>query len=172
MTESLRTVAGVAGLAGIAMLLFYLLFREVIRKAIFPQLSKQQAYRLMGLIVCLISGVTVAAMIIWKWPTDTELSRQQSVDLEPLQLVGNTNVLRTEVDVFSRITSVPGQIHCPAKITYGVAGLFETFEPDAKKEIIITGKPRTKVPIKIEFTGGPPAGQTWTCHGTFSVKGP
>src|SRR5687768_8874305 len=43
----LETVAKVAGIGGIALGVVLLLFREVVRKNIFPKLSPQDAYRLL-----------------------------------------------------------------------------------------------------------------------------
>jgi len=49
----------VAGLAGVAIGAVVYVFREVIRKQVFPQLTKDQAYKLLNLIVILIFVVGV-----------------------------------------------------------------------------------------------------------------
>lgn len=65
--EILKTVGQIAGLGGLALGVFLLLFREVIRKAIFPTLKKDHAYQLLRLIAILVSGVALAGIGTWAW---------------------------------------------------------------------------------------------------------
>ena len=46
-TELIKTVGQVAGIGGVALGVFLLLFRDLIRKQIFPMLAKREAYRLL-----------------------------------------------------------------------------------------------------------------------------
>ena len=46
-TELIKTVGQVAGIGGIALGVFLLLFRDLIRKQIFPTLAKREGYRLL-----------------------------------------------------------------------------------------------------------------------------
>jgi len=46
LISALKFVAPYAGLAGISVVIFYFLFREFVRKNIFPQLTKEQSYHL------------------------------------------------------------------------------------------------------------------------------
>lgn len=65
-----RIVGAVAGIGGIALASVVYIFREVIRKEIFPQLTKEQAYTLLNRIIVLIFiiGVSgIAAYIIVNW---------------------------------------------------------------------------------------------------------
>jgi hypothetical protein len=64
-SEILKIVGGFAGLGGISLGVFYLLFREVIRKNIFPNLSKDQAYKLLALILILVWSIAVLGIIAW-----------------------------------------------------------------------------------------------------------
>jgi hypothetical protein len=66
-TGILETVGKVAGIGGIALGVFLLLFRDVIRKSIFPQLTKAQAYSLLRLIVVLVFLVAIAGLGAWVW---------------------------------------------------------------------------------------------------------
>jgi len=49
----------------LALGIFFLLFREVIRKSIFPTLKKDDAYRLLRLIAVLIWSVAVIGIGAW-----------------------------------------------------------------------------------------------------------
>jgi hypothetical protein len=63
----LKVVGQVAGVAGIALGVFLLLFRDVIRKQIFPELTKQQAYRLLTLVLILVWSIAVCGIVAWVW---------------------------------------------------------------------------------------------------------
>ncbi len=63
--ELLKTLAQVAGIGGIALGVFLLLFRDVIRKRIFPQLTRQQAYRILVLALVLTWSVAIAGIVAW-----------------------------------------------------------------------------------------------------------
>lgn len=64
-SELLKTVGQVAGIGGVALGVFLILFREVIRKQIFPSLTKAQAYRLLSLVVILVWSVALAGIGAW-----------------------------------------------------------------------------------------------------------
>ncbi|MGA9771414.1 MAG: hypothetical protein WBV94_20440 [Blastocatellia bacterium] len=63
--ELLKIVGQVAGIGGIAIGMFLILFRDVIRKNIFPNLTKDQAYRLLRLIVVLVWSVAIIGIAAW-----------------------------------------------------------------------------------------------------------
>jgi len=63
----LKTLGQALGIGGVALGVFFLLFREVIRKSIFPKLKKDDAYRLLRLITVLIWSVAVIGMAAWFW---------------------------------------------------------------------------------------------------------
>ena len=72
MDSNLFKVAGaVAGIGGIALAAVVFIFREVIRKQIFPQLTKHQAYNLLNRIIVLtfvIGALGIGAYIVTaKW---------------------------------------------------------------------------------------------------------
>ena len=65
--EVLKTVGQIAGIGGLALGVFLLLFRDIVRKSIFPQLTKQDAYRLLRLISVLVFLVAIAGLGAWAW---------------------------------------------------------------------------------------------------------
>jgi len=78
-SEILKTVGQLAGIGGIALGVFLLLFRDIVRKQIFPQLTRQQAFRLLRLIALFVWSVAVLGIGAWVW---TEV-RQDKVNIEP-----------------------------------------------------------------------------------------
>lgn len=65
MEHLFETAAQVAGLAGISALVFYYLFRDVIRKLVLPKLSKDQAYKTIRLILVLVFLLSLTGIIAW-----------------------------------------------------------------------------------------------------------
>lgn len=63
--ELLKTLGQIAGIGGLALGIFLILFRELIRKTIFPKLKKDDAYRLLRLIAILICTVALAGIAAW-----------------------------------------------------------------------------------------------------------
>ena len=55
----------IAGLGGIAFAVFFLLFKEILRKNIFPTLTKDKAYSLLILITILIWSLAVIGIGSW-----------------------------------------------------------------------------------------------------------
>jgi hypothetical protein len=65
--ELLKTLGQIAGIGGISLGVFLFLFREIIRKSIFPTLKKDDAYRLLRLISVLVWTVALAGIGAWTW---------------------------------------------------------------------------------------------------------
>jgi hypothetical protein len=63
----LKTLGRALGIGGVALGIFFLLFREIIRKSIFSTLKKDDAYRLLRLITVLIWSVAVIGIGAWVW---------------------------------------------------------------------------------------------------------
>jgi hypothetical protein len=82
-TELIKTVGQVAGIGGIALGVFLLLFRDLIRKQIFPTLAKRESYRLLRLIAVLIWSVALAGIGAWVWTS-------QPVTAQPASTSGTT----------------------------------------------------------------------------------
>jgi len=78
--EILKTVGQIAGIGGIALGVFLLLFRDVIRKKIFPSLTKEQGYRILVLFLILVWSVAISGVGAWLF---VEIKTQPSVITSP-----------------------------------------------------------------------------------------
>ncbi|HWN09109.1 MAG TPA: carboxypeptidase-like regulatory domain-containing protein [Pyrinomonadaceae bacterium] len=76
MDHELFKIAGaVAGIGGLALAAVVYIFREVIRKEIFPQLTKEQAYKLLNriiVLVFLIGVLGIAAYLVVNWKNGSD----------------------------------------------------------------------------------------------------
>jgi hypothetical protein len=63
--EVLKTVGQVAGIGSLALGVFLLLFRDIVRKNIFPKLPAAEAYRLLRLINGTVWSVAVVGITAW-----------------------------------------------------------------------------------------------------------
>ncbi len=63
--DGLQGLTPVAGLGGLALGVLLLVFRDVVRKAIFPKLSRAQAFRLLMTIVVLVWAASIAGIIAY-----------------------------------------------------------------------------------------------------------
>ena len=68
-TDVLKVVGQVAGIGGLALGVFLLLFREIIRRNIFPMLPPAEAYRLLRLITGAVWSVAVVGIAAWVYTT-------------------------------------------------------------------------------------------------------
>jgi heme/copper-type cytochrome/quinol oxidase subunit 1 len=60
-----KVVGAVAGIGGIALASVAYIFREIIRKEIFPQLTKAQAYKLLNRIISLIFIIGILGVVAY-----------------------------------------------------------------------------------------------------------
>jgi|SRR5215470_6374273 len=74
-TDLLKTLGQILGIGGLALGVFFLLFRELIRKSIFPMLKKDDAYKLLRLISVLVWSVAVIGVAAWIWGDRTAAAR-------------------------------------------------------------------------------------------------
>lgn len=63
--EILKTVGQIAGIGGLSLGIFFLLFKELIRKNIFPKLETDHAYKLIRLFSILIWSAAIVGLICW-----------------------------------------------------------------------------------------------------------
>jgi hypothetical protein len=63
--ELVRIAGQIAGIGGLAIGALLILYRDVIRKNIFPQMTKDQAYRLLRLIIILAWSVAIVGIAAW-----------------------------------------------------------------------------------------------------------
>jgi hypothetical protein len=75
-TEVLKIVGQIAGIGGLALGVFLLLFREIIRKNIFPSLPADQAYRLLRLITLAVWSIAVVGIVAWVYTSQAHGSVQ------------------------------------------------------------------------------------------------
>lgn len=87
-TEVLKIVGQVAGIGGLALGVFLLLFRDVIRKNIFPNLNKEQGYRLLMLIIILVWTIALAGIGGWAYVKTLESRIGNSTQPKEYQLSG------------------------------------------------------------------------------------
>ncbi len=65
--EMLRIAGQVGGIGGLSLGMFFLLFKEMIRKNIFPSLLKSHAYYLLTLFAVLTWSIGVLCIVIWMY---------------------------------------------------------------------------------------------------------
>jgi hypothetical protein len=70
--ENLKIFGQVAGLAGLSLGVLLILFREVIRKNIFPGLTKEHGFQLLRLIIILTWSVAILGIVAWVYSTNRE----------------------------------------------------------------------------------------------------
>lgn len=63
--QALSTIGQVAGVGGIAVTALLLIFRDIIRKSIFPRLRTADAYRLLRLITLCTTLVAIGGIAAW-----------------------------------------------------------------------------------------------------------
>ena len=61
----LSVVGKIAGISGLSLGVFMLLFRDVIRKSVFPMLTKQQGYNVIRLFLILVWSIAILGLLIW-----------------------------------------------------------------------------------------------------------
>ena len=77
----LKAVGQVAGIGGLALGVFLLIFREIIRKKIFPMLPPKEAYRLLRLITGAVWSVALAGIAAWVYVSQASA---KVADIEPM----------------------------------------------------------------------------------------
>lgn len=63
--EVLLKLGQIAGIAGISLGLIFLLFKQIIAKKIFPNLTQEQAYKILRLIVTFLFVIGLVGMLLW-----------------------------------------------------------------------------------------------------------
>lgn len=120
-TELLKIVAQAAGIGGIALGVLLLIFREVIRKNLFPNLSREQGYRLIRLVVSLTFAIAVFGIGAWVWVQkssgpDKATSPAAATGGSVTQSInGGTGVIQTGPGQIT-ITNTEGVPPAPAKL--------------------------------------------------------
>jgi hypothetical protein len=80
-TTFFKTLGETAGLAGLTIGMILLLYREIVRKNVFPTLGKRDAYRLLRAIAVLSWSVAIVGILCWAWSISLERRRQDAPQL-------------------------------------------------------------------------------------------
>lgn len=65
--QVIETVAKAAGIGGIAIGALLLVFRETLRKSIFPKMTREQGYKTIRMILIMVWTVALAGIAAWVW---------------------------------------------------------------------------------------------------------
>lgn len=98
--ELLKIAGQVAGIGGIALGVLLLVFRDVIRKKIFPMLTKEQAYKLLRSTLLLAWLIALAGIGAWVW-VSTHSGKSADVTVKI------ANELRQEFDSATALRTPP-----------------------------------------------------------------
>ena len=122
-TRALVRIAGaIAGIGGLALAGVVYIFREVIRKEIFPQLTKEQAYSLLNriiLLIFIIGVMGIVAYLVVNWQNDSKRNINNSggestptPTPEKSELSGSVVDERTKALQGARVTldDIPGML--------------------------------------------------------------
>lgn len=111
--ELIKTVGQIAGIGGLSLMVFYFLFKDIIRKSIFPKLKEENAYRLLRQIVWIIFIVTLAGMGTWMYGTHVsskQLLQLKAVVEEPVKQNTVTNTGKNTGVISGGDISVDGDL--------------------------------------------------------------
>ena len=146
MAEKVLQVVGqIAGIGGLAIGLLVIIFRDVIRKNIFPSLTKKQGFQLLTLIVVLSWSVAIIGIAAWVYRSN---HRDGNLPLKIHPVVNLSQPIKTQVQLFAtdkvRIYGSPDSLR---EVWFG-----NEWEPyDRDREYIVLGVPGT--PITPQFRG-------------------
>jgi hypothetical protein len=142
--QILRTLGGIAGLAGLAIGMILLLYREIIRKNIFPTLTRTDSYRLLRIIAILSWSVAMFGILCWVW-SNAILHRNQPEPTAASAPVGPPVVAGTVVDQATNLGI--GQ----AAIT--VDGQTSTSEDSGNFRIVLPANAPDRVRLSVTRSG-------------------
>lgn len=74
--EVIKVVGQTAGIGGLALGVFLLLFRDLIRRNIFPMLPPDKAYRLLRLITGAVWSVAIVGIAAWVYVSQSHAAVQ------------------------------------------------------------------------------------------------
>lgn len=168
MSEStLQDIGKIAGLAGIALGVFLLLFREVIRKNIFPKLPVDRAYLLIRQFMYLTFGIAFVGIAAWTYMM-TQPSDPTPKPIKLLKSVGDISGVWTAEVKYSWGTTHKETFQFKAvenKLT-GTAGYVTA--PRAIKDGIVSGNQVTFKTTSFSNVGEKQYQETHMYKGTLS----
>lgn len=80
-SQALKIAGQIAGIGGLALGVFLLLFREIIRKNIFPNLTRKQAYRLLIAMIIMIWSIALLGVGAWVFVSARETSSEEQFEV-------------------------------------------------------------------------------------------
>ena len=141
--HALEILGGVAGLGGAAVGLILLLYREIVRKNIFPRLSPKDAYRLLRHIAVLSWSVAMVGIVCWAWTQSLPHSSEADQALrdprpsEPLVIAGTVVDQVTNEGIPQATLSIDGD---------QAAGV--TSEDNGNFRIVLAGKSSNRLRLR------------------------
>lgn len=96
MGELFQTLGKIAGLAGISIGVLLVIFREIIRKNIFPNLNNEQAYKIIRLVIILTFLISLICIFFWFIP-------QVINPIKRIDMINATDTINVETNV-DRVT--------------------------------------------------------------------
>lgn len=105
----LKTLGAVAGIGGLSLGVVLLVFRNVIRKSIFPQLGQNEAFKLLRLIVVLTFLIGAAGLTAWVFTTKAPPSSGPSPTKHSFHVVSAPN-MAVVYDISGTYQTYPGKV--------------------------------------------------------------
>jgi hypothetical protein len=146
----LKTLGSVAGIGGAAIGMILLVYREIIRKNVFPRLSQKDAYRLLRHIAFLSWSIAVLGIAAWSWsqslsrPHNSEIAAASEAAHAPNEMLV---VAGTVVD--QATNDAVGQ----ATIAVDVNGLSVTSEDSGNFQLVLPDEHRGRVRVTATKAG-------------------
>jgi len=91
--ELFKAIGQVAGIGGISLGVVLILFRDVIKKNIFPKLTQDQAYKLLRLLIILTCSIGITGIIAWVYPSNNK-NNSNSNNKQVLNIDDQDNLLK------------------------------------------------------------------------------
>ena len=97
-TKLLKMLAQVAGIGGISLGVLLLVFREIIRKNIFPKFKDEKlAYSLLRMMIILVFSVAVIGIVAWVYTTVSERKIAETINVTSNEFSGEMHFVNINV---------------------------------------------------------------------------
>ena len=134
-----RTLGGIAGLAGLAIGMILFLYREIVRKNVFPTLTKRDSYRLLRNIAILSWSIAMFGILGWLWSTailhrgEHEPASVVAAPDEALVIAGTVVDQSTNMGIGQAIIVIDGQ---SSNFTSDDIGNFRIALPGTNRDLV------------------------------------
>jgi hypothetical protein len=139
--ETLKTLGQIAGIAGISLGVLLILFKEVIRKNIFPNLSPEDGYKLLRLLLIFVWTIAILGVLAWTYLEIIRTANNRANNIETQNPYGEEEVLLNGTELLLSNKDMLTK-HDDNKISY-LKYLFQIDTPNAKsgfKYHLVTAK--------------------------------